>query len=55
MRIIVKKNKLSFLGTTYDCAVGKNGTTQNKIEGDGKFKLDVYLKRYFTGKTKFLL
>ena len=36
MRIIVKKNKLSFLGTTYDCTIGKNGTTQNKIEGDGK-------------------
>ena len=36
MRIIVKKNKLSFLGATYECAIGKNGTTQNKIEGDGK-------------------
>ena len=36
MRIIVKKNKLSFLNTTYDCAIGKNGTTLDKTEGDGK-------------------
>ena len=56
MKIIVKKNKLSFLGTTYDCAIGKNGTTQNKIEGDGKTPIGCFsFKKYFTEMTKLLL
>lgn len=42
MKIIVKKNKLSFAGTTFDCAIGKNGTTSDKIEGDGKTPLGCF-------------
>lgn len=42
MEIIVKKNKLNFLGHTYNCAIGKNGTTANKIEGDGKTPLGCF-------------
>lgn len=33
--IIVKKNILSFKNISFKCAVGKNGITNNKIEGDG--------------------
>ena len=39
MKIIVKK-KLSFLGTTYDCAIGK--ITQNKLKVMAKLQLDVF-------------
>ena len=33
--IIVKKNILSFDNMSFKCAVGKNGITNNKAEGDG--------------------
>lgn len=33
--IIVKKNILSFENISFKCAVGKNGITNNKVEGDG--------------------
>ena len=33
--IIVKKNILSFKDISFKCAVGKNGITIDKIEGDG--------------------
>lgn len=45
MKIIqVKGNSLIFKGKTYKCTIGKNGYTNNKVEGDnktpiGKFKL----------------
>ena len=46
MEIIVKKNKLNFLGHTYNCAIGKNGTTANKIERDGKTPLGCFTFRW---------
>src|SRR5687768_17576928 len=33
--IYVKENSLTFLGKKYRCAIGKNGITKNKKEGDG--------------------
>lgn len=44
MNIIVRKNKLEFAGKTYDCAIGKNGFSDDKKEGDlctpiGEFEL----------------
>lgn len=34
MNILVKGNKLSFNGKTYQCAIGKNGFAVDKKEGD---------------------
>lgn len=34
MNIIVTGNKLEFNGKIYECAVGKNGFSENKKEGD---------------------
>ena len=34
-KIIVTGKQLSFLGKTYPCAIGQNGTTSDKKEGDG--------------------
>ena len=33
--IIVRKNVLTFNDTSYKCAIGKNGISSNKVEGDG--------------------
>lgn len=33
---IYSSGKAVFKGKEYKCAIGKNGTTENKIEGDGK-------------------
>ena len=33
--IIVRKNILSFNDTSFKCAIGKNGVSNNKVEGDG--------------------
>ena len=39
---------LQFLGKTYQCALGKNGVTQDKKEGDGKTPLGIFpLRRAF--------
>jgi L,D-peptidoglycan transpeptidase YkuD (ErfK/YbiS/YcfS/YnhG family) len=57
MNILVRGNKLEFAGKTYDCAVGKNGFSVDKKEGDlctpiGKFSLrEVY---YRADKMPFL-
>lgn len=50
MNIIVRGNRLEFTGKTYDCAVGKNGFTLDKKEGDlccpvGEFELRKILYR----------
>tara|TARA_B110000305_G_scaffold7206_1_gene7116 strand:- start:27 stop:518 length:492 start_codon:yes stop_codon:yes gene_type:complete len=41
--IIVKKNILSFDNMSFECAVGKNGITNNKVEGDGCTPSGIYL------------
>ena len=41
--IIVKKNILSFDNMSFKCAVGKNGITNNKVEGDGCTPSGIYL------------
>ena len=41
--IIVKKNLLSFNDISFKCAVGKNGITNNKVEGDGCTPAGKYL------------
>ena len=33
--IIVRRNILSFNDTSFKCAIGKNGISNNKVEGDG--------------------
>ena len=40
--IIVRKNILSFNDTSYTCAIGKNGITSRKKEGDGCTPLGEY-------------
>ena len=40
--IIVRKNVLSFNDTSYACAIGKNGMTSTKKEGDGCTPLGKY-------------
>ena len=40
--IIVRKNVLSFNDTSYTCAIGKNGMTGTKKEGDGCTPLGKY-------------
>ena len=41
--IIVKKNKLIYSDKSFQCAIGKSGTTEEKIEGDGCTPLGKYL------------
>tara|TARA_E500000075_G_C6813191_1_gene231804 strand:+ start:115 stop:606 length:492 start_codon:yes stop_codon:yes gene_type:complete len=40
--IIVRKNLLRFNGNSYTCAIGKNGVTAEKNEGDGCTPLGEY-------------
>ena len=40
--IIVRKNLLRFNGNSYTCAIGKNGVTAEKKEGDGCTPLGEY-------------
>ena len=40
--IIVRKNLLKFNGNSYKCAIGKNGVTTEKKEGDGCTPLGEY-------------
>ena len=40
--IIVRKNLLGFNGNSYRCAIGKNGVTSEKKEGDGCTPLGEY-------------
>jgi L,D-peptidoglycan transpeptidase YkuD (ErfK/YbiS/YcfS/YnhG family) len=40
--ILVRKNILSFNDTSYTCAIGKNGITSRKKEGDGCTPLGEY-------------
>lgn len=47
--IIVRKNVLTFNDTSYACAIGKNGTTNAKREGDGCTPLG----KYSLGKVYF--
>ena len=41
--IIVRKNTLIYNDKSYQCAIGKSGTTEKKIEGDGCTPLGKYL------------
>ena len=41
--IIVKKNTLIYNDKSFQCAIGKNGTIEKKIEGDGCTPLGTYL------------
>lgn len=45
MKLLVQKNSLYVNNDEFPCAVGKNGVTKNKVEGDGctpcgKFKIN---------------
>ena len=54
--IIVRKNVLSFNDTTYTCAIGKNGITSSKKEGDGCTPLGKYsLGTIYFRKDKVIL
>ena len=41
--IIVRKNTLIYNDKSFQCAIGKSGTTKKKIEGDGCTPLGKYL------------
>ena len=41
--IIVRKNTLIYNDKSFQCAIGKSGTTEKKIEGDGCTPLGKYL------------
>ena len=41
--IIVRKNTLIYNDKSFQCAIGKNGTTEKKTEGDGCTPLGKYL------------
>jgi L,D-peptidoglycan transpeptidase YkuD (ErfK/YbiS/YcfS/YnhG family) len=41
--ITVKKNTLIYNDKSFQCAIGKRGTTEKKIEGDGYTPLGTYL------------
>ena len=41
--IIVRKNTLIYNDKSFQCAIGKSGTTEKKIEGDGYTPLGTYL------------
>ena len=41
--IIVRKNTLIYNDKSFQCAIGKNGTTEKKIEGDGYTPVGTYL------------
>ena len=45
MNIIVKNNILTFNNKEYQCAFGKAGFTDNKIEGDNKTPIGTFLLR----------
>jgi len=54
--IIVRKNILSFKGRSFKCAVGKNGITNNKIEGDGCTpEGNYYISQIYYRKDKVVL
>ena len=54
--IIVRKNVLIFKDTSYTCAIGKNGTTVTKKEGDGCTPLGEYsLGRIYFREDKVVL
>ncbi len=54
--IIVRKNILTFKDNSYTCAIGKNGTTNEKKEGDGCTPLGKYsLGRIYFRKDKVIL
>ena len=43
MRIIIKnKETLLYDDFTFKCCIGKNGTTNNKIEGDKKTPVGIF-------------
>lgn len=41
--IVVKKNTLTYNDKSFQCAIGKSGTAEKKIEGDGCTPLGTYL------------
>ena len=41
--VIVRKNTLIYNDKSFQCAIGKNGTIEKKIEGDGYTPLGTYL------------
>ena len=41
--IIVRKNTLIYNDKSFQCAIGKSGTTEKKVEGDGCTPLGKYL------------
>lgn len=54
--IIVRENILTFNATSFKCAIGKNGITNNKVEGDGCTPSGKYLiKEIYYRKDKVLL
>lgn len=54
--IIVRKNILTFNDTSYACAIGKNGTTSAKKEGDGCTPLGKYsLGKIYFRKDRVIL
>ena len=54
--IIVRKNVLTFKDASYTCAIGKNGTTNTKKEGDGCTPLGKYsLGRLYFREDKVVL
>ena len=61
MELLVQKNFLSYNGLKLPCAVGKNGITKNKVEGDGctpfgKYKInEIYYRADRLGKLKFMI
>ena len=42
MDIVVTGNKLIFNGKQYECAIGKNGFAENKIEGDNCTPIGIF-------------
>ena len=61
MELLVKNNYLFLENKKYQCAVGKNGLTKNKIEGDlctplGVFQFNkIFYRPDRLGEIKFLI
>ncbi len=59
MQLLVQKNFLCFGKYKFPCAIGKNGITKNKMEGDGcspsgRYKInEIYYRADRLGKIKF--
>ena len=61
MDLLVKNNHLFVKGDKFQCALGRNGLTNNKIEGDlstpiGIFQFNkIYYRADRLGKTNFII